>query len=367
MDTGLNLKKQNPWVNTVIIMLLVFLTWTLTILAKNNSQVVEKVYSSSIYPYISKGLGKIVGIVPISLFELFIMMIMIVNAVFLVIAIVKPKIILARIKYILHFICRVVGILYILFYFLWGFNYYREDYMNLAGMEYKPATIKELGELTYDIIVKMNSIRDTLEEDEDGQLLLDDSFYELSEQAQVGFDNFQIEGIDLSGKYAYAKPIFLSKWMSYTGITGIYFPYTTEPNVNTDIPKAIMPATICHEIGHQRGFAKEEEANFIAYKASVNNPDQRFQYSGYYLAFQYLMGEIYKVEQNLYDFLYSIASDGIKRDMQASYDYWKIKEGKTEKVMTTMNDHYLKVNNQQEGVRSYNGVVNLLLAEYRSK
>ena len=62
---------------------------------------------------------------------------------------------------------------------------------------------------------------------------------------------------------------------------------------------------------------------------------------------------------------YEKISDAVKRDMDYSRNYWSSKEGRAEKVMTTMNDNYLKANNQIEGIRSYNLVVRLLLSEYK--
>ena len=146
---------------------------------------------------------------------------------------------------------------------------------------------------------------------------------------------------------------------------GIYIPFTTEPTINSDIPYQNLLSTISHEIAHQRGFAKEEEANFLAYRANISNSDERFQYSGYYLAMQYLMKEIYNESREEYFLLYKEINDAVKRDMDHVRDYWKVKEGKVEEAVTTMNDNYLKANNQKAGIRSYNGVVKLLLSEYK--
>ena len=76
--------------------------------------------------------------------------------------------------------------------------------------------------------------------------------------------------------------------MSYTNITGIYSPFTAEANVNVSVPKSTLLFTTMHEMAHQRGFASENEANFIAYLTCIAHPDVDFQYSGYLNALNYV-------------------------------------------------------------------------------
>lgn len=368
LDSNQNNKsKDSNWIITIVLIVLALITWILTILAPDNPQLVERLYSSTIYPYIGKSIGFISNIVPFSIAEVILIMLVLLAIILVVLILLKPRFFLSNIKYILHLLVRMLAILYILFYFSWGFNYYREDYIDLANMNKAPGTIEDLENLSIEIINNLNNTRINLTEDNLGVFIIEDSFQELSRQTQKGFENYMVGTLNLDENYGKAKPVLLSKLMSYTGIMGIYFPYTSEANINADIPYHELLATIGHEMAHQRGFAKEEEANFIAYKASINNPDIKFQYSGYYLAMRYLMNEIYEVDKDVYNSLYSRLSDAVKRDMNFGRDYWKSKEGKTEEVVSNMNDNYLKANNQIQGVRSYNLVVKLLLAEYKDK
>lgn len=359
--------KQNHtrmrWRFTGMIMGLAFVTWMLTLLAKKNPEKVESLYASKIYPQIANVIGIIVDKVFFSIAEVVVFGTLI-GIVFSVITLVlRPN----YFKAFFHGIIRILGIGYILFYFIWGFNYYRQDYIDLAGMSRQGGTPQDLKDLADEMIEKMNDLRENLTEDENGVLFIEEDFNQLAKMAKDGFMNYTLGTVNLPVVHGRAKPLVISKWMSYTGITGIYFPYTGEPNVNISIPHTNIPATICHEIGHQMGFAKEEEANFIAYKASVNNSNPVFQYSGYYLALQHLLSDLYKVDTDFYDDLTSKISEGVRRDMDEEYDYWKAREGRVEKVATALNDNYLKANNQVAGVKSYNGVVKLLMAEYKSR
>ncbi|NLY45648.1 MAG: DUF3810 domain-containing protein [Tissierella sp.] len=359
--------RSNRWSITLILLSLALFTRIILSFAANYPNLVENFYSATAYPYIAKLLGFLSGIIPFSIGEiLFVLMVL-----FIIIAIItiilKPGFILNNPRKIFHYAIRLLASVYVLFYFLWGFNYFRQDYLILANINHSPTTYSELKELTAIMIEKTNEMRELLPEDENGILLIEENLQQLGNIANDGFKNYKVGDIDLGGKYGRIKPVFLSKYMSYTGITGIYIPFTSEPTINTDIPNQSLLSTISHEMAHQRGFAKEDEANFIAYKANINNPDERFQYSGYYLAMNYLMNEVYIESRDDYMLLYTELSDSVKRDLEFAGEYWKTKEGRLRKSVNNMNDTYLKANNQEDGVRSYNGVVRLLLAEYKGQ
>lgn len=365
IESSRKTSKMNKWTATLVIFSLALITRVLVYFASYNPVLVESLYSSTIYPYIGRGLGFISGLFPFSIAELFLIAIASLPIILLFILFINPRIIRNNLSAIFHWTIRIFAIIYILFYFLWGFNYFRLDYMDITDMNKEAATFEELKELSLEIIKKTNYIRSGLIEDADGVLYIEEDFQELNDIALLGFEGMDLASINSGKGHIQAKPVFLSKYMSYTGIMGIYVPFTSESNVNIDIPNHSLLSTISHEMAHQLGFAKEEEANFIAYKVNTNNPDERYQYSGYYLAMQHLINEVYRDSREEYFLLYNQISDAVKRDMDFGNVYWQSKEGKAEEVMTTMNDNYLKANNQSEGIRSYNLVVRLLLSEYK--
>ena len=358
-------QKLNRWMITLPLLVLALVTRIFLLFAAKDPDLVENLYSSTIYPYIAKGLGFLSGSIPFSIAEILLILIVLFIIIAIIILIMKPRIIINNLTKILHYLIRSFAIIYILFYFLWGFNYYRQDYSVLADMNLAPASYNELKELTQIMIEKSNESRESLPEDDKGLLLIEENFDDLVKIVNDGFANYKLGNIDLTANYVRAKPVFLSKYMSYTGIMGIYIPFTYEATINTHVPNHSLLSTITHEIAHQKGFAKEDEANFIAYKANINNPDKRFQYSGYYLAMNYLMDEVSRENPDDYSALYNNISDAVKRDMEYARQYWDDREGIINETINNMNDNYLKANNQLDGVQSYGGVVKLLLAEYK--
>lgn len=210
LDKTISKKIQlsSRWISTIILLSFALLTKLLTYFASRNSYLVERLYSSTIYPYIGKSMGFISSFVPFSIAELFLIGATISLVMGLILTVFKPRILLKNIPKIFHYIIRFFAIAYILFYFLWGFNYYREDYSLLANMNMEPATYGELRELTLEKIHKANIIRETLLEDINGIFFLEDSIHDLSVLANMGFSDYQVGGLNLGGNYGRAKRYF---------------------------------------------------------------------------------------------------------------------------------------------------------------
>jgi len=148
-------------------------------------------------------------------------------------------------------------------------------------------------------------------------------------------------------------------------IAGIYVPFTFEATFNADMPHANIPHTMLHELAHFKGFMREDEANFIAYLASREMDSPAFRYSGVMLALIHTGNALFAADRDLYFELSGGLNDGVWRDFDYNRAYWQQFEGRVAEVATAMNDVYLRHNRQEDGVRSYGRMVDLLLADYR--
>nr|WP_051541162.1 DUF3810 family protein [Caldalkalibacillus mannanilyticus] len=157
----------------------------------------------------------------------------------------------------------------------------------------------------------------------------------------------------------------LSKVMSYQGIGGIYFPFTGEANVNILRPEYMLPFTATHEMAHQRGFAREDEANFVGYLAATMHPDYDFQYSGVMVILQTFMYIFEEHDQETYQELKKKCSPGVARDMGAWEEYLRQYQGWASQTTDRMNHIYLQMNAQSDGIQSYGRVADLLYAYYQ--
>jgi hypothetical protein len=80
------------------------------------------------------------------------------------------------------------------------------------------------------------------------------------------------------------KPSLFSYLGNYFGFQGYYNPFSGEGQVNTTIPRFLEPFVSAHEVAHQLGYAKENEANFVAFIACRSYPNPYvsvFHVSGY--------------------------------------------------------------------------------------
>ncbi|MBZ9686275.1 DUF3810 domain-containing protein [Clostridium estertheticum] len=332
---------------------------------------IENFYSSFFYKIIASILSAITGFLPFSLAELIVVSFF----TFVVWYISKTIFILYRSKnkklsILKNFVLNVLatlGVIYFSFQLLWGFNYQRLPLEKVFQLEIRKSSSKELGELCEILINNSNTLRTKIKENQYGIMELPYNQKVILKTAYLGYDNASIKYPKLKGNYGTPKGILLSIPMCYTGITGIYFPFTNEANINMAEPDSFLPFTTAHEMAHQRGFAKEDEANYIAYIACINHPDINFQYSGALTALSYSFNALQKSDSQKYSELILTCSIGVLNDFKYNQNFWAQYSGPVEKINDKINDTYLKSQNQGSGTKSYGAMVDLLLAEYRKK
>nr|WP_246578111.1 DUF3810 domain-containing protein [Clostridium frigoris] len=259
------------------------------------------------------------------------------------------------------------GLIYFSFQLLWGFNYQRLPLAKTLKLNVHNSTTNELAHLCEDLITSSNDLREKISQNKNGVMKLPYNKKVILENAHLGYDKASLQYVILKGTYGIPKGILLSHPMCYTGITGFYFPFTSEANINMSEPDSYLPFTTSHEMAHQIGFAKEDEANFIAYIACINNPDINFKYSGTLAALTYSLNSLRQYDPQKYKELFSFCSKGVLNDMIYNENFWESYSGRIEKISKEINDTYLKSASQRSGIKSYSAMVDLLLANYRKK
>ena len=142
------------------------------------------------------------------------------------------------------------------------------------------------------LVDNLNQLSPTIEYDVTD---FSDMPYDISSMNGHLMDGYEILAEDASFIPHFSscvKPVLLSEGMSYLHITGVYSFFTGESNINTAFPDFTIPYTAAHELAHQRGVAREDEANFIAFLVCLNSNDPYAQYCAYLNMFQYVAGFI---------------------------------------------------------------------------
>lgn len=348
------------------------LSFLLVCFARLDNNWVEKLFVPYIYKPLSAVIGNFTSLFPFSLTELVFCLAVIgiiLYIVYFVRLLIKEK---SKWKHHLYrlFVNTVsilsVGIL--LFQLTMGLNYYRFEIKDYLGLEIKERPVTELYNLCDKLISDLNLYRKELKKDENGITLLSDTDrYETSLSAVKAYKSLSDKIPVLKSANIRNKPLVSSKLFSSVLTTGIYIPIVFESNINVDVPEFTIPATMCHELTHFRGFMRENEANFLGYLACMESDRNDFKYSGTLMAFGYCFSALYNEDEDLAKSLRQKLDSGVIEDVLYEDEYWApYRNTVVADVSGTVYEEYLQSNNQQSGLKSYGEMVDLMLA-YNNK
>lgn len=361
-----NRKKNYKWkfLSLIFIPLAILIKYVMA----QYPEFTENVYSRGIYKYIMQPVSFLTGLVPFSIAELALIILVIyipARLIYLVIKAVRAR----KGLVLMQFFANIVLIGSLWFFvqtMVWSINYERLPYSELAGITVQDSSVEDLDELCRWLVDDTNKLREQVSEDQYGVMFVEGGYKSVLKRTVKGYDAVEHKYPFLGGIYGPPKPVFFSRLMSYTNIIGVYSCLTGEANIDIDIPSFDLASTAMHEMAHQRGFAREDEANYIAYKTCMAHPDVDFKYSGSVMALQYSMNALYAESPERYFAIADNFSLGFLRDLEADRVYWEQFQGITKEVVNKMNDTYLKLNGEEDGVKSYGRMIDLLLAEYKS-
>lgn len=269
---------------------------------------------------------------------------------------------LRRVYIIFITVLAIVALIYALFCMLWGIYYYGDDFQSRSGIESKEISAEELATVTEYFALRANEYADIVTRNENGFYVCDREAI-LARSDEV-FDAVVSDYPCLDGPRVRAKGVFFSRVMSYTNFTGFFFPFTAEANVNTDFPPALFASTVAHELSHQRGVAKEQEANFTAVLASLYYGDTDYCYSACLLAYVHLGNALYKADYAEWKRVYGLLDERVVKDFALDSNYWKQFDTPVQTVSNTVYEGFLQSYDQKLGLRSYGACVDLLVNYY---
>jgi hypothetical protein len=331
-----------------------------------NEAWIERYYTYGFYPYVSRSLRFLFGWLPFSVGDILYLG----AALYLIYKAVKFLRVLARrqikkylqwvlVKKLLHLALWV----YLIFNVFWGLNYNRLGMAAQLKLDVKPYTVQDLDTLTSVIQARLNHYA----------VMVDSSKRAAMNRNRILFN----EGIAayhevkktmpfLTYKNPSVKPSMFSHIGHYFGFTGYYNPFSGEAQIKTTAPFFIKPFVVTHEIGHQLGYAKENEANFVAFFAGRSSPNPEFRYSLYFEMYQYAIRDLYRKDSVKAKTYRAQLHPQVKKDTEELIAYLIRSENPVEPWVTRFYDEYLKMNNQPKGKMTYNEVVAWLIA-YQKK
>lgn len=347
----------------LIIILSLLLLIIILVCFRQNSVWVEQYYYSGFYQAVCHLMRPIVNLLPFSLGDV-VYAVVIVLLLFGLVRLVRFFIIKqprqAGKLVLRFFICLEVAWLW--FYCFWGLNYYRPPAAQLLGYNDTTYTIKDVAKVARLIIDSANTLRACLDTADLHQNNSEIYGHALNVVNELGGTSAKFKPIGDR-----VKPSMFSHLLNYLGTSGYYNPFTSEAQLNYLMPIVDKPFVACHEMGHQTGWAREDEANFAGYLAGTNAKDRLLRYSSYYAGIAEFMRYLHRRDTTAHHMLRARISPLVFQDFKTDSAYWTKYQGGAEVVSGIFFDKFLKANNQPHGLRTYNRMIILTMSYYRKR
>lgn len=344
------------------LLLLFFLALTVKLFSLNAGWV-ERYYSTGVYPGIAKTLRTLFGWLPVSLGDLLYAaaFVWLVRKAWKLVLRLKnrprsagaPR--LLFIKYL-----KLALVLYLAFGFCWGLNYYRQGIETQLDLKREAYSKEDLLALTLVLQKRLNDVAARI--DSAARLRYNENRF-LFAAGATAYRAAAREYPFLSYSGTSIKPSLFTPVGHWFGFTGYYNPFSAEAQLKTTIPVFLKPFVVTHEIAHQLGYAKENEASFVAYFTCKHAGNDVFLYSAYFEVFRDAAAECLRsfgseVAATLRENLHP----RVKQDLADLRQYLLRNQNFIEPFMSGAYDKYLKLNNQPKGHATYNEVVAYLVA-----
>ena len=224
---------------------------------------VERNYSQGVYPVIAKVQRFLFGWASFSIGDLFygfLILVILYKTFQFFKAIIKKRFtrqyFVAGLQQVIFFFLFV----YVFFNLLWGLNYNRRGIAYQLELDVKEYSLADLDTLTNVIQKRVNYyaafVTEAQRDSFDKKNMLFGGAVEAYKEVakQYSFLKYNPKSI---------KPSLFSYLGNYLGFQGYYNPFSGEGQVNTTVPRFLEPYVTTHEMAHQLGYAKENEANFV--------------------------------------------------------------------------------------------------------
>ena len=330
---------------------------------KRFPEFIETYYSTGIFPILSKVTRYLFGWIPFSVGDIFYLLLIIYTLRWIYKNIRRIK---TDLKHFLLDVFSALSIVYLVFNLLWGLNYYRIPLHKKLSIK-TDYTTEQLIETTKRLIKKSNEMHRELGFVDSVKIESPYDHKLIFKMTLNGYENLAKKHSDLAYSPLSLKKSTWSLGLTYMGYSGYYNPFSGEAQVNGLIKLHKFPVVSCHEQAHQIGYAAENEANFIAALATLNNDDDFIKYTGYIFALRYCVNEIARRDIDTYHDLLKTINPGILKSYKEMRDFWKSYDNPFEVVSKLFWDQFLKANNQSKGIKSYSYMVALIVNYYENE
>jgi hypothetical protein len=327
-------------------------------LASLMPETVETYYSQNFYHYLVRWMATVNKFVQLSLGELLIAGIIgwyvLWTFWYLSRAMRREASIIEVFKILFLQLAWVVSIGFALFLLMWGLNYQRMPIAERLDLEQRGDGREEIVYVGRRIVDAVNANYSTRElQLASGNSQLTMSLPKLNQAIETGFQQEAMLGAASQGGLSDPKPLYFSNVATWLDIRGIYIPYTGEATYNVRVPDCDLPFTLAHVKAHQRGYAREDEANFIAYVVCTKSLEPYVRYSGYLHGLK-VLDFLARSDAQTAQTLKAQLLPGAAADVLTRETYWpKSRNESVSPVVNGIINVYLRANRIRGGLKNF--------------
>lgn len=268
----------------------------------------------------------------------------------------------AAVRYLVSLL-SVCALVYSVFIFGYGTGYYGKTIDEKLSIERRNVSAEELYDTAIALMEKAEAELPGVFYPQGTYSAMKFDYFEMNDKLNTAYNTLCDRYPSFQRLHSQTKPVMLSEPWTYTHTSGVYCFFTGEANVNVNYPDYIVVSSAAHEMAHQRGITREDEANFVAFLVCTMSDDAYVRYCGYTDVLNEVMNKLYSANYDLWVQARSRMPEEIKREYTSYSQFFdKYRENKVADVSTSINNAYISSHGQPAGIRSYGLVVDLVVS-----
>ncbi len=244
------------------------------------------------------------------------------------------------------------SLVYLWFLAAWGLNYHRQPLKQRLGYDRERVSASSARALAEHTVGELNRLH---------QAAWSRRWPELEEVPQrlAGSRESTAAALRLPAGIEVGRPktSMLQPYFRWAGIDGVTDPFVPEMVVNHDVLPMERMFIVAHEWGHLTGLAHEAEASYAGWRLCLG-ADEQARYSAWLAIYGPVIDGL---SHELQSAIVAGLGEGPRRDLRAIADRYRQTVPAVREVAWSAYDRYLRSNRVAEGVASYGGVVELIL------
>ena len=256
----------------------------------------------------------------------------------------------------------IIGLVYFLFQFLWGFNYYRvpvQEQLDLRLVEMDSTDVYEEARWATENMLKNRQLIAASMDESLGYQNLPNA---LESKARRALEQVLMESQYPTNGRVRGRILWPKGFLLRLGASGIYIPFVGEGHIDAALPAASRPFTLAHELSHGYGFGDEGTANFWGYLATQASDDPSIRYSGSLAYWRYTARSLVLLNPTAFRAMRDTLPNGIMEDLKAIRQVYDDYPDFFPSFNEVVYDSYLKSQGVSEGKLSYNKIVPMVRA-----